>query len=128
MPVRAAHWADAVADFVERQMTSPARAAGPDSAKAAAGIAARASGKSEQRAGKLCNLAGAQFVIARSHGFRNWSGLIHHIRSLASSGSPEGDFETAADAIVAGDLATLRRLLRRNPELGRGRPGRAPNA
>jgi len=128
MPVRADHWADAVADFVERQMISPARAAGPDSAKAATDNAARASRKAKQRVGKLCNLAGAQFVIARSHGFRNWPQLIHHIRSLARSGSPEGDFETAADAIVAGDLATLRRLLRRNPELVRARSAREHNS
>src|SRR5258708_2519211 len=97
MPVCADHWADSVADFVERQMISPARTAGPDSAKASAGIAARASGKARQRVGKLCNLAGAQFVIARSHGFRNWSGLVHHIQPLASSAPPHAAFETAPD-------------------------------
>ena len=121
MPVRINRWVDGLADFIERQMISPAMA--PDSAPAKSPV------KVAKRDTKTrCTLTGAQFVIARSHGFRSWPQLVDHIRSLASSGSSAKDFETAADAIVNGDLVTLKRLLRRNPQLVRARSTREHNA
>src|SRR5215469_12925142 len=42
MPVRVSRWAGEVADFVERHMSSPTKAAGTDPAKATAGSKARA--------------------------------------------------------------------------------------
>jgi ankyrin repeat protein len=81
-----------------------------------------------QRSKKHCNLAGAQTVIARSHGFRGWPQLVKHIRSFAKAGSPGRDFESAADAVVNGDVATLKRLLRRHPSLARARSAREHNA
>ena len=59
---------------------------------------------------RTCALADAQFVIARSHGFMSWPRLVKHIKSVAQ-------FEAAADAIVSGDVETLRRFLRENPAL-----------
>jgi ankyrin repeat protein len=106
MPVRVNGWVAGLADFIERQMLSPTRTSGVN----------------------RCNLAGAQFVIARSHGFRSWPQLVHHLQSLARSGSGEHDFEAAADAIVNGDLAALKRLVRRNPQLVRARSAREHNA
>src|SRR5215475_14026065 len=50
-------WANELADFIERHLI--------------------------QRGKKHCNLAGAQFVIARSHGFRSCPELVKHIESLA---------------------------------------------
>jgi hypothetical protein len=61
-------------------------------------------------------LADAQFVIARSHGFESWPKFSKHLEALAKS-SPISRFEAAADAIVDGDVATLKRLLREDPKL-----------
>jgi ankyrin repeat protein len=119
-PVRVNHWIAGVADFVQRQMIPPT-GSGRSARKSSAG-------KVKQSEKKICNLASAQFVIARSHGFRSWPQFVHHLESLARSSSPERDFEAAADAIVTGDLATLKRLLRRNPQLVRARSTREHNA
>lgn len=77
---------------------------------------------------RTCVLADAQFVIARSHGFASWPKLAAHIDGLAHSASETADFEAAADAIVAGDEATLSRLLRANPALIHARSTREHHA
>jgi hypothetical protein len=66
-----------------------------------------------------CALTGAQFVIARSHGFESWPKFAKHLEALAREISLVSRFETAADAIVSGDVATLRRLLDEEPDLAR---------
>jgi ankyrin repeat protein len=106
MPVRVDRWVAGLAGFIERYMLSRAGTGGAN----------------------RCNLAGAQFVIARSHGFRSWPQLVHHLQSLARSGSGAHAFEAAAEAIVTGNLATLERLVRRNPELVHARSAREHNA
>ena len=62
-------------------------------------------------------LASAQFVIARRHGFESWPKFSKHIEALSRQNSPTSNFEAAADAIVNGDIATLKRLL--HPKLAR---------
>src|SRR5690348_909711 len=62
-------------------------------------------------------LTDAQLVIAREHGFESWPKFAKHVEGLARESSPVSKFESAADAIVTGDHATLERLLRENPEL-----------
>lgn len=62
-------------------------------------------------------LSDAQFVIARSHGFPSWPKFVRHIRSASRTDSTEAEFEAAVDAIVTGDIARLRQLLRANPKL-----------
>lgn len=69
-------------------------------------------------------LADAHFVLARSHGFESWPKFAAHLDALAHSGAEIADFESAADAIVAGDEDQLRRLLRANPALIRARSTR----
>jgi ankyrin repeat protein len=64
-----------------------------------------------------CTLAGAQFFVARCHGFTSWLNFIKHLEALSSVNSPVSKFELAVDAIVDGDVATLSKLLRENPEL-----------
>jgi ankyrin repeat protein len=64
-----------------------------------------------------CALADAQFVIARVHSFKSWPKLAKHIEALTSASSPISKFESAADAVVNGDIATLERLLREDPDL-----------
>jgi hypothetical protein len=65
---------------------------------------------------RKCLLADAQFVIARSYGFESWPKFSKHLEALAKS-SPVSRFEAAADAIVSGKVATLKRLLREDPKL-----------
>jgi len=62
-------------------------------------------------------IAQAQFVIARAHGFDSWPKLGQYVEAAAQQESAVATFERAADAIVAGDLATLDQLLRAEPSL-----------
>src|SRR5215471_501739 len=124
MPVRVSHWVTGLADFIERHMLSPARAGGSAPLKATTRNGVKAAGSAKPRTGNRCNLAGAQFVIARAHGFRSWPQLVHHLQSLQQARSHERDFEAAAEAVITGDLATVERLLRRDPELARARSTR----
>jgi hypothetical protein len=78
--------------------------------------------------GKTCLLSEAQFVIARAHGFKSWRRFSSHIGELNGSGSGVARFEAAADAIVAGDSATLKRLLEEDPGLARARSTREHGA
>jgi hypothetical protein len=75
-----------------------------------------------------CALTGAQFVIARAHGFASWPTFAAHLDGLGSAASPVSTFETAAEAVVAGDIATLQRLLREQPALIRARSTREHRA
>jgi hypothetical protein len=75
-----------------------------------------------------CALTAAQFVIARMHGFESWPRFSAHLDALAREVSPISQFEVAADAIVAGDDVTLRRLLHDHPELIRARSTREHGA
>src|SRR5947207_14205993 len=71
-----------------------------------------------------CTLAAAQCVIAREHGFESWPKFAKHIEGLTRARSPISRFEKAVDAIVAGDAATLARLLGESPALVRARSTR----
>ena len=80
-------------------------------------------GRSGDRAG-VFKLADAQFFIAREHGFASWPAFAAHLEALSEASSPVALFESAVDAIVAGDATTLRRLLQANPDLARARSTR----
>jgi ankyrin repeat protein len=71
--------------------------------------------------GAKCALADAQFVIARSQGFESWPKFAKDLENLARKNSAVSQFELAADAIVSGDVGTLQRLLKENPDLIRER-------
>lgn len=73
---------------------------------------------------RRCTLAGAQLLVARCHGFDSWPKFAKHVGALARAHSPESQFEAAADAIVEGDIGTLGKLLRDNPDLVRTRSTR----
>lgn len=75
-----------------------------------------------------CALAQAQFVIARAHGFESWTRLARHLEALGGAQTPVSAFEEAADAIIAGDRATLERLLRDSPDLVHARSSRQHRA
>jgi ankyrin repeat protein len=74
-----------------------------------------------------CTLAAAQFVIARSYGFESWPKFARHLEGLAKN-SAVSRFEAAADAIVDGDVAKLKRLLRDDPKLIRAKSTREHGA
>jgi ankyrin repeat protein len=104
LPVRIDRWISQLAEFARTRLSGAGRGSGN------------------------CSLADAQFVIARSHGFESWPKLAKHVEALARRSFPASQFEAAADAIVAGDAATLERLLRENPELIRARSTREHRA
>jgi ankyrin repeat protein len=104
LPVRVETWVDQVEEFARRKLSDP-----------------------DSQAAK-CSLADAQFVIARSHGFESWPRFTRHLEGLTRGSSAVSQFELAADAIVSGDLGTLRQLLRENPELIRARSSREHEA
>jgi ankyrin repeat protein len=79
--------------------------------------------KSKERA-RRCTLADAQLLVARCHGFASWPKFAKHLEAMARAQSPVSQFESAVDAIVGGDLDTLKTLLRENPELVRTRSSR----
>jgi hypothetical protein len=102
MPVRIESWVNQVTDFARRKMATSK--------------------------GSEPVLADAQFVIARSHGFENWPKFAKHLEAITRKSSPVSGFEAAVDAIVTGDVATLERLLREEPELIRARSTREHRA
>ncbi len=74
-----------------------------------------------------CQLAKAQFIVARSHGFTTWPRFVEHLERLASP-TDQAAFEAAVDAIVGGDEATLARLLAEHPGLVRAKSAREHGA
>lgn len=72
------------------------------------------------------DLNDAQEVIAREHGFEDWAHLAEFARG--ASDPDIARFETAVEAVVAGDLDTLRSMLSEHPELVRARSARRHHA
>ena len=58
----------------------------------------------------------ARLTIAREYGFKDWAGVLETGDSV-----PEMRFEEAVDALIAGNLARLSRLLDADPGLIRAR-------
>ncbi len=77
---------------------------------------------------RRCVLADAQFIIARLQGFTSWRGMAEHIEQLTKSSSSVAQFEVAANAVVSGDVRTLKRLLQENSGLVRERSRREHRA
>jgi len=69
-------------------------------------------------------LADAQRFIAREEHFDNWPKLAKHIQALRRTTSTVSRFEAAVEAVIKGDLPTLKRLLREHPKLIRERSTR----
>jgi hypothetical protein len=73
-------------------------------------------------------LADAQGVVARWYGFENWPALAEFVEAGTQERSSVWQFESAVEAIITGDVTTLKRLLGDNPELIRARSTRAHHA
>src|SRR5439155_10013796 len=73
------------------------------------------------------NLADAQVVIAQEHGFQDWEELVAFTGAVSKDGAVSR-FERAVEAVIAGDIASLRAMLREHPELVRTRSTRRHHA
>lgn len=65
----------------------------------------------------------ARIVIAQEYSFNTWEELREFAGSVAADG-PVARFEAAIDALVGGDLETLRSMIEKEPELVRARSTR----
>lgn len=70
-------------------------------------------------------LADAQLVVARLHHFASWPKLLRHIESVEQRDPAVLRYERAAEAIVSGEVETLRELLEAHPVLAHQRSTRA---
>jgi hypothetical protein len=105
----------AIGDWAEQWIRTLAKLSGPLARIGAAANQVEAFVRTKL-SGK-CALTAAQFVIARSHGFESWPKFARHLKELARKTSPVSRFEESAEAIVNGDTAKLKRLLREDPIL-----------
>ena len=72
--------------------------------------------------------ADARTIIAREHDFESFDEFARHFEARNNKTSLVSQFESAVEAVISGDLATLERLLRLNPALIRARSARRHHA
>jgi ankyrin repeat protein len=73
------------------------------------------------------DLSDARIVVARDHGFEDWTALARFTEDVARDG-PVARFERAVEAVISGDVAALRSMLRETPALVRARSARRHHA
>jgi ankyrin repeat protein len=72
-------------------------------------------------------LTDAKIVVAHEYAFNEWEDMAKFCNAITHDG-PIATFETAADAVVDGDLARLRAMLAEHPELAHARSTRRHHA
>ena len=72
-------------------------------------------------------LADARLVVARDQHFHDWRDLARFTETVARDG-PVARFERAVEAVICGDVDTLRKMLRETPDLIRQRSSRRHRA
>ncbi len=82
----------------------------------------------DRRGSRTFLLADAQYLVAEAHGYESWGAFTQHVEEAGGKRKPHDDFESAADAVVNGDLTTLESLVRKNPGLIRARSRRVHRA
>lgn len=80
-------------------------------------LAARTSGSDE-----------ARLMVAHRYAFDTWEDLVEFARAVERDDEAIATFEGAVEAVVNGDLAALRSMLRQEPRLARARSSRRHNA
>ena len=75
----------------------------------------------------ILELADSRVVLAREYGFEDWAALAAFAEAVCRDG-PVARFEAAVEAVIFGDVATLRSMLRDHPELIRERSTRRHHA
>jgi len=73
------------------------------------------------------DLDDARLVVAQQQSFETWADLVAFVDAVVKLG-PVATFETAVEAVVSGDLATLQSMLREQPDLVRARSARQHHA
>jgi ankyrin repeat protein len=68
--------------------------------------------------------ADARLALARWYDFEDWSRLVEHVEAVRQDGSSVHLFESAVEAVIDGDVATLGSLLAAHPDLVRTRSAR----
>ena len=68
----------------------------------------------------------ARLAVARWYEFQDWQRLEEYVASVQQPG-PIARFERAVEAVIDGDVATLKKLLAEEPELVRARSTRVNN-
>lgn len=123
---------NAIGDWAEAWVTTLVKRSGIKPGRKESRVIRRWSGQVEAFAQRKltarCRLAEAQYVIARSHGFESWNKFIKHLDALSQKSSHIAKFEAAADAICNGNIKTLKRLLREEPQLVHSRSTREHKA
>ena len=66
----------------------------------------------------------ARLALARAYEYLDWSKLREHVEAMQQPG-PVRRFEQAVEAVIGGDVDTLRRLIAEDPDLVRARSTRA---
>jgi len=69
-------------------------------------------------------LVDAQLTVARCYDFQSWPALEEYVKAVTREDSPVWKFEAAVEAVIRGDAATVRSLLREEPGLPRARSTR----
>jgi ankyrin repeat protein len=86
----------------------------------------RGAGIAEVRAAKL-GADDARLLVAREYFLEDWSALARFAPDAAGDG-PVARFETAVEAVIAGDRAALEQMLRDDPSLVHARSARTHHA
>jgi len=77
----------------------------------------------ELRAARI-GAADAQLALARWYAFLDWNYLTDYVEAVRQPGSRTYRFERAVEAVVDGDVVTLKQLLKEDPDLVRARSTR----
>jgi hypothetical protein len=116
--------ADAVRTWAEGWLTALTRSLGLTRSPGYQALLKQAVGKLVDRtntqiaaASRRFGLADAQHLIAGVHGFENWAAFAQHVEAPFKGDSRGREFEAAVDAIVSGDLETLRGLVGARPQM-----------
>ncbi|HMF98557.1 MAG TPA: ankyrin repeat domain-containing protein [Vicinamibacterales bacterium] len=70
------------------------------------------------------NIAAARLAIARWYDFESWDALAEYVEAVTQDGSPVHRFEAAVEAVIDGEIGSLRSLLDADPDLVRARSTR----
>ena len=66
----------------------------------------------------------ACLALARWYDFADWQRMTEYVEAVTTHGSPVAPFEAAIEAVIDGDVATLRKLLREDASLVRAQSTR----
>ncbi len=70
------------------------------------------------------SIADAQLTISRWYSFQSWPALLEYVGAVTRDGSDVFQFESAVEAVIAGDLSTLEGMLAASPGLVQARSTR----